>query len=47
MDLSGTEEQFWDTQERRVRSIDDGEEEEFVYPLLEDIAVGDVLVYDH
>lgn len=46
MDLSGTEEQFWDTQERRVRSIDDGEEE-FVYPLLEDIAVGDVLVYDH
>ena len=25
----------------------DREEEEFVYPLLEDIAIGDVLVYDH
>lgn len=34
-----------DTQEYRV--LYDGEEEEFVYPLLEDIAVGDVLVYDH
>ena len=25
----------------------DGEDDELVYPLLEDIATGDVLVYDH